>query len=197
MIMTQKRTNRTQDLVAAGRTDEVRAIIDRHVQRAQATYARIRAEEGRTPDWVQEQISKAHDKIRESYNAELDALHRDATSAWRSDMDRVFGVDGLPGDRSMAAMSLRDAMTRTETVHAPDELAALFDVAESTGDEALARAVARRALESGAVGVFNDFVASRPPIASAAERIKASARRAFVESGQDWQLMMAASGMQP
>jgi len=115
--------------------------------------------------------------LRDNLTAEVEALARSADADDRRDASIVFGTAGLPGDAASLAISARDAGDRVEQAKNPDELLTLLDRATHTGDEVLARAVVRRAVEEGLPNIVNEFTQTRPALLEATERLWARSQR--------------------
>ncbi len=97
--------------------------------------------------------------------------------SWQQAMTDAFGVADLassPGDQAMISMSYRESLDRTEQLDDFSEGSRLLQRANDTGDELLARAVAKRAWDmggqlggSGWGDVLATFLATRPKASAA------------------------------
>ncbi len=102
----------------------------------------------------------------------------DAAVQRRTMSQKAFGVAGVAGDPATLQVSMRDAQDRAATLTAGRDAVALLARAEDTGDEVMARAVARhsfaQATAPGVSGldddwstVVNSFADTRPTAADA------------------------------
>lgn len=101
----------------------------------------------------------------------------DYQATWQAAMTAAFGVADLastPAEQTMVSMSYRESLDRTETLDDYLEGARLMQRAADTGDELLARAVAKRAWDQGGQlggpawgDVLNTFLATRPKASAA------------------------------
>lgn len=126
-------------------SDHVQRIRDRYRKRFDA----VRRDTTRTADWhrlrlaelwvqMQTEVKQAREHAKAAGDAHERSLHC-----------KAFGTDGLSGNAGALAISMRDAADRVAQVETRDELVRLLDRATHTGDEVLARAVARQAFDRG------------------------------------------------
>jgi phage tail sheath gpL-like len=117
---------------------------------------------------------------------QLDALQGQTTAQAATDLDKLisaaFGIDDLVGgdpvNRAAVSMSYRDALDRAAATETPQGLRALFEQANETGDDLLARAVARTAWAQGIYGagdvggeILALYKAKRPRAAEALDTL--------------------------
>jgi|GEM_PF-4261123 len=122
-------------------------------------------------------------------NAELAAAESASNEARRTARARnertAFGLDDLassPGDKATLAMAYRNAAERVTAIKTPSEASRLLGQAHDTGDETMARAIAKHAndmvvasdfLSPDWLDVLNDYASQRPAAFAAIEAIHA------------------------
>lgn len=180
-------------LTAAGKTGEVTALLDREGASAARIYEEIRQDHTRTEEYKRWMMANAYTGRRQRVDKELSTMASRVVRVDRDDAERVFGVKGLPGDAASLAISRRDAADRVAGVTVASELRELLRRATRTGDEVLARAVAEKALDNQDADTLNQFIADRPEVDAAVERLW-NANRA---SKDTFGMTMHLSGLRP
>lgn len=99
------------------------------------------------------------------------ALASHVASTDRVDASEVFGVKGLPGDPASLAISRRDAGDRVAQAESNEERREMLARATRSGDEVMARAIAQHATEGGDAKTMEQFIADRPNLEAAAQRV--------------------------
>ena len=182
-------------LAAAGKSEEARELVGAYSERAQRTFAAIRAESGDLTDEAKRRhLAAAATNARRDLNAEIEKLAARVGRTDRGDAQAVFGVDGLPGDAASLAISRRDATDRVASLDR-GELRDLLHRATRSGDEVLARAIAERALEEVDDKTLHQFCAHRPHLDSAVERLWNTQRASG--GGDSMSIAMEMIGLQP
>lgn len=160
-----------KSLAAAGKGDEVKEYLEAEAKRANANFARIRGESMYTDEAKRWQLAVAYVQQRRRVDQELADKASRVIRTDRDDAERVFGVKGLAGDAASLVISRRDAADRVAAVKERSELRELLRRATRSGDEVLARAVAERAVEMQDATTMNQFLADRPELDAAGERL--------------------------
>ena len=173
-----KRQDAIKTLAKAGKSKDVREVIDRYNQRADNQFRQIRSDAGRTDEYKKWAMAVASTQIRRSLDTELEQMASRVVATDRGDAEQVFGTRGLPGDPASLVISRRDAGDRVAGINDGKELRTLLARATRSGDEVLARAVAERALEMQSAETLNKFAEDRPHLDSAVERLWNSERAA-------------------
>lgn len=177
------RQSAIKELTRGGRKADLKSILATHAEKAQAAYAAIRADERLTDDFKRRSIAERQVQVHRAVDAELEAEARKVIRVDRDDAAQVFGIAGLPGDAATLIASRRDAGDRVADITDTAELRNLLRRANRSGDEVMARAIAERAVEIQAVDVVNGFIADRPKLDAAVNRLWNSEQ---AESGQGW-----------
>lgn len=183
-------------LARAGRRAEAQEIVEREAEAAQAEYRSIEADETRTAEFKRHEIQRAYEARRTRLDEKLANLAKSAAKAEQQDAIRLFGTADLPGDTASLTISRRDAADRVASVQNRQELQELLSRANRSGDEVLARAVAEKALELRDVDTLNAFLADRPQLDAAAQRLWDAARRGTSAQAR-LQHTMLLSGLRP
>jgi len=158
-------------LLRAGKGQEVRDLLDRKARTAESRFAEVRADESRTDDYKRWALAVESSRMLRELTKELDAMAGRVVSKDRDDAESVFGVRGIAGDPASLTISRRDAGDRVAGLNARSELRELLQRATRSGDEVLARAVAERATELRYDDVMHHFLADRPALDAAGERL--------------------------
>lgn len=158
-------------LAKAGRSDEVAELLDKAAKRAAVDYAEIRKDRTRSADGLRWLLAQAYVQHRRSVDKRLADMAATVVRRDREDAEAVFGVKGLPGDAASLIISRRDAADRVAAVERREDLRDLLARATRSGDEVLARAVAERAVEMHDSTTMNLFLADRPHLETAGERL--------------------------
>lgn len=158
-------------LAAAGKGGEVKEYLDAEGKKAAGRYAAIRNESMYTDEAKRWQLAVAYVQQRRRIDQELADKASRVIRTDRDDAERVFGVKGLAGDAASLVISRRDAADRVSAVQDRSELRELLRRATRSGDEVLARAVAERAVEMQDATTMNQFLADRPNLDAAGERL--------------------------
>ena len=148
-------------------TEQVQRIRDRYKRR----FDKVRRDTSRTPEWhrlrlaelwleMQAEVKQAREQATAAGEAHERSLHR-----------KAFGVEGISGDSGALAISQRDAMDRVAQVETRDELIRLLNRATQSGDEVLARAVARQAFDRGDRDLLDTYASIRPDAQSTLEKL--------------------------
>jgi hypothetical protein len=137
-------------------------VAQRVAERHASELAAIRRADTRTEDWKRREIAKVYIAMREERDEEVERSRRRLAAERQRLEDRVFGVDGLPGDKASLAISRRDAGDRAARLENPMRALDLLARADRSGDEPLARAIAEVAYERDWAEVANRFADSRP-----------------------------------
>jgi hypothetical protein len=185
---------KVMSIVRAGHREEIEELLDSTVRNAHAGYAAIRADGSRSEDWKREQIAAAYRSARERLNEQIDKMASRYAADERLDYAKVFGVDGLSGDRATLTIARRDAYDRLRTTD-PDALDDLLEHATKVGDESLARAVAERAFEEGRAALLNRFLSTRPELDSTVQRMWDSRNR--TNGIEPFSVVMTLASLQP
>lgn len=171
-------------------TAQIERIHDRYAPRFDA----VRRDTSRTPDWHRRQLAELWLQMIEEVKQAREEAVSVGQARIRSLTRKAFGVDGMKGDAGSLAISLRDAADRVTQVNDRSELARLLDSATHSGDEVLARAVARQAFEQGDAELLDTFVSIRPEVQGALTELREmstdSRQTKFMEA-------MAASAAKP
>ena len=158
-------------LLRAGQGQEVRDLLDRKARVAESRFAGVRADGSRTDDYKRWALAVESSRLLRELNQELESMASRVVSKDRDDAEAVFGVRGIAGDPASLMVSRRDAGDRVAGVNARSELRDLLQRATRSGDEVLARAVAERATELRYDDVMHQFLATRPALDAAGERL--------------------------
>lgn len=158
-------------LAAAGKGSEVKAYLTAEATKAAGRYDQIRNESMYTDEAKRWQLAVAYVQQRRRIDQELADKASKVIRTDRDDAERVFGVKGLNGDAASLVISRRDAADRVAAVEERTELRELLRRGTRSGDEVLARAVAERAVEMQDATTMNQFLADRPELDAAGERL--------------------------
>lgn len=158
-------------LIAAGKGAEVEQLLKDASQRARAKYESIAKDEHLNDDGRRYQLAVGYRQSRQTVDKKLAEMASTVVRIDRDDAERVFGTKGLSGDHASLTISRRDAQDRVAAITSADELRALLRRATRSGDEILARAVAEKAIENLDAKTMHEFVATRPDLDAAAERL--------------------------
>lgn len=158
-------------LTRAGQGEEAREIVNRASASAQARYREIEDDDTRTPEYQHDEVQRVYERTRSDVNEKLNKLAETAAQAENRDAVRIFGTADLSGDAATLAISRRDASDRVSAIQSRDELRDLLARANRSGDEVLARAVAEKALDNQDMDTLNAFLADRPRLNDAAQRL--------------------------
>jgi len=183
-------------LIRAGRKSEIIELYESYAKSTHARYNAIRNEPGYTDEWKATELDRTYQTFKSSITAELVEKARLADADDRGDAARVFGVAGLPGDTASLTISARDAADRAAQTDTTDDLRALLERADRSGDEVLARAVAQRAVEVGSADIVNDFTSTREHLRDPVERLWDRARRSD-DSSATFEVAMHALAVRP
>lgn len=192
--MTRQKENPTLDaiktLLAAGKRSDVRALLAKEDEDAARAYKAIEGNDTLSDIGRRRQLASSYLGRRDRVERELQRLADTCAQQDRSDASSVLGVYGLKGDPASLAISMRDATDRVAEINNAGELNDLLRRADRTGDEVLARAIAARALDIQEPAPLHQFLATRPQLDSAVERLW-NANRADTESF-DLEMQLAA-----
>lgn len=158
-------------LHAAGRSGEVVELLDAETKKAGEAYRVLREDGTRTDDYKRWTLAVQYMRHRRSVEEQIAQKASTAVRSDRGDAEAVFGVRGLPGDAASLVISRRDAADRVAKVEERTDLRELLARATRSGDEVLARAVAERAVEMQDANTMNQFIADRPDLEAASERL--------------------------
>jgi len=158
-------------LNAAGKGTEVMELLQKEAGSAARTYEQIRSDGMYSDEARQWQLAVAYVQRRHRIDRELADKASRVVTVDRDDAGNVFGIKGLEGDQASLVISRRDAADRVAVVTDRGELRELLRRATRSGDEVLARAVAERALENQDPATMNAFLADRPHLEAAGERL--------------------------
>jgi hypothetical protein len=180
-------------LLVAGKRDEVTTFLATYGKSAAVRYREIRANTDLSSDGQTRQLAIAYSQVRRTVDEKLSAMASAVMRDDRDDVDSVFGTKGIPGDAATLVISRRDASDRVRAAVDRRDLRDLLARATRSGDEVLARAVAERAVEEQDAQTMHQFVADRPDLEAAAERLW----RAQQESGNVMALNMGLLNLRP
>lgn len=180
-------------LNAAGRGGEIRTYLREEAGKVESVYNSIRRDETLSESGKLQNLAGAYLAMRVRVDREVESRATRVMGADRDDASSVFGTKGIPGDPASLTISRRDASDRVASITSREELRELLRRATRSGDEVLARAVAERALEDEDDATMHLFLADRPNLDAAAERLW-NARQAEANSFGD---IVAASELYP
>lgn len=180
-------------LIKGGRRSDVKDVMERANKRASDEFARIRNDRTRTDEYKRWSLAIASRQVRNSVDQQLEQMASQVANADRRDAEKVFGVTDLKGDPASLVISRRDAGDRVASINNPKELRDLLSRATRSGDEVLARAVAERALEMQHADTLHQFLADRPHLDDAVERLWNSERT----DTNAFELTMQLTGLKP
>lgn len=166
-----------KSLHAAGRSQEAADLVAEAAKRATGAYREITQDRSRTEEYTRRALAQHYVGTRKAVEKRIMDMGATAARSDRGDAEAVFGVRGLPGDAASLVISRRDASDRVANVEDQAELRQLLTRATRAGDEVLARAVAERAVEKQDADTMNQFLADRPELDAAGQRLW-DARRA-------------------
>ena len=137
-----------------------------HIEQIQDRYAprfdAVRRDTTRTPDWRKRRLADLWLQMNDEVKQAREEATSNGQARIRSLTRKAFGVDGMEGDAGSLAISMRDAADRVSQVNDRNELTRLLDSASYSGDEVLARAVARQAFEQRDDELLDAFASIRP-----------------------------------
>lgn len=165
------RQDAIKELVKVGKVGEVKSLLSRHAEMAQAAYERIRTDPKMSDAYMKKSLAHQQMQTQRQVDAELDEAARRVVRIDNDDAAAVFGVKGISGDTASLSISRRDAGDRVAKINDGQELTALLRRATRTGDEVLARAIAERATELQNAEVMHQFLGDRPALDGAGERL--------------------------
>jgi hypothetical protein len=122
----------------------------------------VRRDTSRTPEWHKHRLAGLWLDMQAEVKQAREQATADGQAHIRSLTRKAFGVDGISGDAGSLAISMRDAADRVAQVENRDELVLLLHSATHSGDEVLARAVARQAFERGDSDLLDTYASIRP-----------------------------------
>lgn len=186
-----------QALTEAGQAKAVEGVLAREGGAAARVYEDIRSDHTRTEEAKRWMLANAYMGRRTRVEQELSTMASRIVRNDRDDAERVIGTKGLAGDAASLVISRRDAADRVAGVTDVDELRTLLRRATRSGDEVLARAIAEKALENGDGTTMQQFIADRPDLDSAAERLWNAQQARERSFGQSFGLSMNLSGLRP
>ncbi|MGY1845524.1 hypothetical protein [Modestobacter sp. SYSU DS0875] len=184
-------------LVTAGQGSEVGALLKEEGEAAHRAYRSISDDHTRTDEFKRQELARHYLSRRKTLESKLTDMASKAIGSDRDDAERVFGVKGLAGDAASLAISRRDAADRVAAVQDRDELRDLLRRATRSGDEVLAHAVAERAVEMQDPETMTQFVADRPTLGSAAERLWNAKQAENRSLNQRFQMTMLLGSLRP
>lgn len=138
--------------------------VERIHNRYRAEFDAVRRDTSRTAEWQKRQLADAWLQMTDEVNQQREQASAASEAHTRSLTRQAFGVEGISGDPGSLTISARDASDRVAQTDTRHELEHLLDSASSTGDEVLARAVARRAFEYGDNDLLDRFLSIRPEL---------------------------------
>lgn len=166
-----ERQEAIKKLVKAGQGAEVQKLLDETAEKAGRVYRHISEDATLSEKGRNYRLAASYQSISNGLNTKLSDMASRAVTDDRDDAERVFGIKGLPGDSASLVISRRDAADRVARVESREELRDLLAQATRTGDEVLARAIAERAVRDADSKTMHAFVADRPELDAAAERL--------------------------
>lgn len=144
---------------------------------ADAGYQRVRSMRELNDAAIRQRLAVVYMAARSTMATLEESASGNYAQQWQQAMTAAFGVADLassPGDQAMVSMSYRESLDRTEQLDDFSEGSRLLQRANDTGDELLARAVARQAwMMGGQLGgagwgdVLATFLATRPKASAA------------------------------
>jgi hypothetical protein len=149
-------------------SDQAHRIWDRYRERFEA----VRRDTSRTPDWHKLRLAELWLDMQAEVTQVREQAAADGQAHIRSLTRKAFGTDGISGDAGSLAISMRDAADRVAQVENRDELVRLLDGATHSGDEVLARAVARQAFERGDTDLLDTYTSIRPEAAASLGKLR-------------------------
>lgn len=158
-------------LTAAGKGKEARQLLEARASRAAREYDLIRSDASLSEAGKRQRLAGVATQVRREAEAEIAKLAARVIDLDRDDAGKVLGVSGLQGDPASLVISRRDAADRVAQTSTREELQELLRRATRSGDEVLARAVAEKALEELDAKTMNQFLADRPLLDDAANRL--------------------------
>ncbi|MFW6776261.1 hypothetical protein ACOACO_18415 [Nocardioides sp. CPCC 205120] len=160
-----------RELARGGKRKRAEEIISEAVDQATRGYDMVRAKDTLSDSGKEYELALIYTRANRKLTETLEREARKVTGTDRDDAERVFGTRGIAGDAASLTISRRDAADRVERVEGREELRALLRQATRSGDEVLARAVAERAVREADATTMHQFVADRPDLDEAAERL--------------------------
>jgi len=154
-----------------GLTADAENLLTAAADAIQARIAGIEADSSRTTAWILQQEARAFGEIIAKLARNLRSAATKGGTTDSDDAARVFGVKGMPGDPASLAMSRRDAADRVADITDPVARLRLLQSATRSGDEVLAHAIVEAAVNDGQADVVEQFMADRPTLAAATERL--------------------------
>lgn len=160
-----------KSLMGAGQATDVQELLEKKSDAADRNYRQIREDKMTSAEGQRWQLAVAYMRTRREVDKLLGEMASRVVRSDRDDAERVFGVKGLPGDAASLAISRRDAADRVANAADRVELRELLARATRSGDEVLAHAVAERAVENQDDTTMTQFLADRPELDAAGERL--------------------------
>ena len=166
-----KRQEAIKALLVADKGDEAEKVISEVVGRANDAYRSVREDPELSDEGKRIRLKQHYEDADRVITERLVKLAKEVTRWDRDDAERVFGTKGLSGDPAALAISRRDAADRVAKVTKREELRELLARATRSGDEVLARAVVEKAMRDRDADTVNQFIADRPALEDATERL--------------------------
>lgn len=157
-------------LVNLGRQDVINNILD-EVENNAPDYSKITDDPMRSDLAKLQDVAKRYIHVLSTLAAKLTAAANSARTDDSDDAARVFGIKGLPGDIASLAISLRDARDRVATTMDRRQLQMILSDAVRFGDEPMVHAAVERAFALRDVDTINVFIAAKPALEAATERL--------------------------
>ena len=160
-------------------SDTAKLTADEIRTNAEAGYNRYRSNGNNSPAGIRAGVASVYLDAKARMETLAATQQGDAAAVEAALVTKVFGINDIAGNdpvnRAAVSMSYRDASERASNASTPQEAASLLSLANTVGDELLARAVAQTAWSNGAFGawrdVLDDFASTRPAQAAALAEI--------------------------
>jgi hypothetical protein len=165
------RTEALKTLHAAGQFSAAENYIAEQTEHAQRSYKQISTDDQYSEAGKRKFLAIDYVQRLRSIDRELVKMAGKVVVSDRDDAERVFGTKGIPGDAASLTISRRDAADRVAAITDAAELRELLRKATRSGDEVLARAIAEKAVDNQDVKTMNQFLADRPALDGAGERL--------------------------
>lgn len=158
-------------------------------ERAESEYARIRANADLSQSAIVRLLAKTYVKAKADMDALFGETSANQTKIIDDAMATAFGINDLagsdPASRAQWSINLRDAAERVDDLDNPTYAMQLLTEATQLGDEAMARAVAKKAWDWGWADVVNAYGATRPRAGAAIDALIAASTSAANNSAVD------------
>lgn len=158
-------------LTRAGKRRDAIETIEKWCRKAEDRYKHTESDTTRTTEYRRWALAVDFTQINNGLTDELVSMAQRVVSVDQGDAQKVFGIDGISGDKATLIISRRDAGDRVSKIQNRGELLEMLDRATRSGDEVMARAVAERALEIKDAKALERFAEARPHLDSAVTRL--------------------------